>query len=80
MGALETITPDIEIFSVDEAFLDLTRCQRLYGVDAWAIGQRIKRVVFETSELLCSVGARCMQHLGMELRLQSPGQQRWNRS
>lgn len=56
MAALEAITPDIEIFSVDEAFLDLSRCQSLYGTDAWAIGRRVKRIVFEASGLLCSVG------------------------
>ena len=31
MEALRDITPDIEIFSVDEAFLDITHCQRLLG-------------------------------------------------
>lgn len=31
ISALSTLTPDIEIFSVDEAFLDVTRCQLLYG-------------------------------------------------
>jgi len=56
MGALEVITPDLEIFSVDEAFLDLSHCQRLYHYDPWAIGKRIKQVVFNTSGLLCSVG------------------------
>lgn len=56
MEALEALTPDIEVFSVDEAFLDFTRCQRLYGADAWGIGRKIKHVVFEASGLLCSVG------------------------
>ena len=27
MVALQNITPDVEVFSVDEAFLDLTHCQ-----------------------------------------------------
>jgi nucleotidyltransferase/DNA polymerase involved in DNA repair len=31
MEALQDITPDIEVFSVDEAFLDVTHCQRLLG-------------------------------------------------
>ena len=31
MRALQDITPDIEVFSVDEAFLDVTHCQRLLG-------------------------------------------------
>lgn len=57
MSALANITPDIEVFSVDEAFLDLTRCQRLYaGMDAEAIGRMIKQTVFEASGLRCSVG------------------------
>jgi DNA polymerase-4 len=56
MHSLEAITPDLEIFSVDEAFLDLSHCQRLYRYDPWAIGKRIKQVVFSSSGLLCSVG------------------------
>ena len=31
MLALEAITPDIEIFSIDEAFLDVSHCQSLHG-------------------------------------------------
>lgn len=56
MAALNDIAPDIEVFSVDEAFLDLTHCQSMYGSDGWAIGRKIKRKVFEASGLLCSVG------------------------
>lgn len=56
MTALEDITPDIEIFSVDEAFLDLTACQRYWNLTPEAIGQMIKKKVFEASGLLCSVG------------------------
>ena len=49
------ITPDIEVYSVDEAYLDVTRCQRLHG-DPEAIGRRVKEVVFAAYGLLCSVG------------------------
>jgi len=56
MSSLEKITPDLEIFSVDEAFLDLSHCQRLYQHDPWRIGRLIKQTVFENSGLLCSVG------------------------
>ena len=31
MTALAAFTPEIEVFSVDEAFLDVTRCRRLWG-------------------------------------------------
>ncbi|MDH3979342.1 MAG: DNA polymerase IV [Gammaproteobacteria bacterium] len=55
MTALQNITPDIEVFSVDEAFLDVTRCQRLLGTPS-QIGRLIKRKVFAASGVLCSVG------------------------
>lgn len=55
MEALVDITPDIEVFSVDEAFLDLSRCQQLYQ-GAWDVGEQIKRKVFSVSGLNCSVG------------------------
>ena len=56
MSALRDITPDVEVFSVDEAFLDVTRCQRLYGSPE-EIARLTKRKVFEASGgLLCSVG------------------------
>ena len=55
MRALAAFTPDIEIFSVDEAFLDVTRCQRLWGSPR-EIGERVKRAVYESSGVCCSVG------------------------
>ena len=55
MTALQDITPDVEVFSVDEAFLDITSCQRLWGSPG-AIARLIKEKVFTTSGLHCSVG------------------------
>jgi DNA polymerase-4 len=55
MEALQDITPDIEIFSVDEAFLDITRCQRLLGTPP-QIAQMAKQKVFDASGILCSIG------------------------
>lgn len=46
MAALKTITPNIEIFSVDEAFLDITRCQTLYG-HPLEIAKRVKQTVYD---------------------------------
>ena len=51
----ENISPDIEVFSVDEAFLDVTRCQRLLGSPE-SIAQRTKDTIKDVSGLLCSVG------------------------
>jgi DNA polymerase IV len=57
MKALATeITPDIEVFSVDEAFLDVTHCQQLYGTPV-RIAHMAKRLVQHVSNgLSCSVG------------------------
>lgn len=55
MEALTALTPDIEIFSVDEAFLDVTRCQTLFGTPDH-MGELAKKLVFEASGLQCSVG------------------------
>jgi DNA polymerase-4 len=55
MEALQDITPDIEVFSVDEAFLDVTHCQRLLGTPL-RMARLAKRRVFEASGVLCSVG------------------------
>ncbi|MBD3671232.1 MAG: DNA polymerase IV, partial [Gammaproteobacteria bacterium] len=55
MDSLEAISPDIEIYSVDEAFMDVTRCQSLQGTPvrmARMVMQRVK----EVSGLDCSVG------------------------
>lgn len=55
MNALSTLTPDMEIFSVDEAFLDVTNCQLLFGTPE-KIGLMAKELVFKASGLLCSIG------------------------
>lgn len=55
MRALSNVCPDIEIFSVDEAFIDMTRCQKLHGSPV-RIGHMLKQMVHKTSGLLCSIG------------------------
>jgi DNA polymerase-4 len=56
MRALRDISPDVEVFSVDEAFLDVTHCQRLHGSPEH-IARRLKQRVHEVSGgLPCSLG------------------------
>jgi DNA polymerase-4 len=55
MQALARFTPDIEIFSVDEAFLDVTHCQQLWG-EPREIALRVKKAVYENSGVRCSIG------------------------
>lgn len=55
MESLYSITPDVEIFSVDEAFLDVTNCQTILGTPV-EVACLIKKTVYDASGLLCSVG------------------------
>ena len=55
MRAIENVCPDMEVFSVDEAFVDITPCQKLYGSPVQA-ARLLKRAVYEASGLLCSLG------------------------
>jgi DNA polymerase-4 len=55
MQALKDVSPDMEVFSVDEAFLDVSHCQRLHGTPP-RMGRMAKHRVWEASGLLCSVG------------------------
>ena len=56
MDSLQDISPDIEIFSVDEAFIDLTRCKKVWDTTPEVIGMMIKQKVFSVSKVKCSVG------------------------
>ena len=56
MRALVQLSPDIEVFSVDEAFIDVTRCQRLHGSPEH-MGQMARELIHEASGgLPCSIG------------------------
>jgi len=55
MAVLAAICPDIEIFSVDEAFLDVSHCQLLHGSPA-RIARMAREQIQEATGLTCSAG------------------------
>jgi DNA polymerase-4 len=55
MDILEEITPLVEQISVDEAFLDVTGCERLWG-PAIEMGRLIQRRISEEQHLPASLG------------------------
>ena len=55
MQSMEQFTPEIEIFSVDEVFLDVTKSQNLFG-DPLTIARRVKDVIYSVSGVKASVG------------------------
>jgi DNA polymerase-4 len=56
MAALDAVSPDLEVFSVDEAFLDVTGVQHLHGSPE-EMARMAKRIVWEAAGLKCSIGA-----------------------
>lgn len=56
MRALVDLSPDIEVFSVDEAFIDVTHCQRLHGSPPHMAQMARALVERASSGLPCSIG------------------------
>jgi DNA polymerase-4 len=54
-GIFEEFTPVVEMVSIDEAYLDLTGCERLHG-SAFRAADKLVRLVKEQTGLNCSVG------------------------
>ncbi len=54
-AVLDRYTPLVEPVSIDEAFLDVTGCERLFGTPR-EIGRKIKEAVKRETGLTCSVG------------------------
>lgn len=55
MAIFRNYTPLVEPLSLDEAFLDVAGCERLFG-DAAEIGRAIKRDILKKTGLVASVG------------------------
>jgi len=62
MQVLESFTPDFRQISIDEAFLDMSGTERLYGAPVNA-GSRIKEQVRETTGLTLSIGIATNRYL-----------------
>jgi DNA polymerase-4 len=55
MGIFQRYTPLVEPLSLDEAFLDVEGCERLFG-DAPTIGRKIKADILRETALVASIG------------------------
>jgi DNA polymerase-4 len=55
MAVLRDFSPLVQPVSIDEAYVDITGCQRLFGPPQ-AIGRRIKEAIFKQVSLTASVG------------------------
>jgi DNA polymerase-4 len=55
MALLKEFSPLVEPVSIDEAYMDITGCRRLFG-EPHEIAREIKRKIKESLQLTCSVG------------------------
>jgi DNA polymerase-4 len=70
LSIFKSFTPRVEAFSVDEAFLDLTGTQRLFG-SPLEVARKIKKRIKTKLGLLCSVGIasnKLLAKLGSDMR------------
>lgn len=55
MAVLREFTPEVEVVSIDEAYMDISGSERLHG-DPEKVAMAIKKEIKETLQLTCSVG------------------------
>ncbi len=56
MGYLRTFSPDVEIYSIDEAFIDLTGTKKLHGKNYIEIAKDIRNIILEKTGIPVSIG------------------------
>lgn len=55
MEIARRFTPMVEVFSIDEMFLDVTGTEKLWG-GPWEVGRQFRRLVEQETGVRCSVG------------------------
>ena len=63
MSVLKSISPKVEIYSIDEAFVDLTGLSRLYKKNYYELAQMIRELVLEKVDIPVSIGVSSSKSL-----------------
>ena len=64
MNLLRELTPTVEVYSVDEAFVDLTGLERLYKKNSLDIARHIRAEILEKIDIPVSIGLSSSKTLG----------------
>jgi DNA polymerase IV len=62
MSVLESFSPLVEQVSIDEAFVDISGSESMYGSPS-EMGAKIKQKIYDTAHLTCSVGIAPLKFL-----------------
>ncbi len=63
MEVLKTFSPNVEVYSVDEAFIDLTGLERLYKRNYLEIAQMIREKILQETDIPVSIGVSSSKSL-----------------
>ena len=63
MSVLKTFSPDVEIYSIDEAFVDLTGLERLYKKNYLEIAKMIREEILLKTDIPVSIGVSSSKSL-----------------
>ena len=63
MSVLKQFSPKVEVYSIDEAFVDLTGLERLYKKNYWEIGQMIREEILKQLDIPVSIGVSSSKSL-----------------
>ncbi len=70
MGKLKTYTPSVEIYSIDEAFLDVTGTEKMHKMNPYELGGKIRREIKEEIGIEVSIGVaktKTLAKIGSEI-------------
>lgn len=63
MAVLKSLSPNVEIYSIDEAFVELTGLERLYKKNYLEIAQMIRQEILEQVDIPVSIGVSSSKSL-----------------
>ena len=56
MNTLRRFSPDVEVYSIDEAFIDLTGIRKLHKMNALDLAEHIRQTILEELDISVSIG------------------------
>lgn len=62
LGILQTFSPLVEMVSIDEAYVDISGCERIFGPPV-TMAKQIRQAIWDKEHLTCSIGITPLKFL-----------------